>query len=89
MEEGETVFHRLKHKQQFAQLCLGFLFFSKKRKERGEKLLGGCQRLKLQPHLASCDWSLITCRVKFRHWLKVKEEATEGGRTRKSDKGGK
>lgn len=92
MEVGkETVFQRLKHTQQFAQLCLGFLspFFSEKRKGRGEKLLGGCQRLKLQPHLASCDWSLITCRVKFHHWIKVKEGATEGGRTRKSDKGGK
>lgn len=89
MEVGkETVFHRLKHTQQFAKLCLGSsLFFSERGKGRGEKLLGGCQRLKLQPHLASCDWSLITCRVKFRHWIKVKEGAAEGGRTRKSDKG--
>lgn len=49
-------------------------------------MLGGCQRLKPQPHLASCDWSLITCRVKFHHWIKVKEGATRGGTTRKSDK---
>lgn len=37
MEVGkETVFHRLKHTQQCAQLCLGFLFFfPEKRKGRG------------------------------------------------------
>lgn len=75
MEVGkETVFHRLKHTQQCAQLCLGF-----REKEGGGGLLGGCQRLKLQPHLASCDWALITCRVKFRHWIRVKEGATEDG----------
>lgn len=38
MEEGETVFHRLKHKQQFAQLCLGFLFFFKEEKRKGGKI---------------------------------------------------
>lgn len=81
MEVGkETVFHRLKHTQQCAQLCLGFLFFfSREEKRKGGGLLGGCQRLKLQPHLASCDWALITCRVKFRHWIRVKEGATEDG----------
>lgn len=45
--------------------------------------------MKLQPHLASCDWALITCRVKFHHWIKVREGATKDGRSRKSDKGGK
>lgn len=37
MEVGkETVFHRLKHTQQCAQLCLGFLFFfSREEKKNG------------------------------------------------------
>lgn len=42
-------------------------------------MLGGCQRLKLQPHLASCDWALITCRVKFHQWIRGKEGARMGG----------
>lgn len=53
-------------------------FFSERGKRNREKLLGGCQQLKLQPHLASCYWALITCRVKFHHWIKVKEGANEG-----------
>lgn len=28
-----AVFHRLKHTQQFAQLCLGFLFFQRREKK--------------------------------------------------------
>lgn len=51
-------------------------------------MLGGCQRLKMQPHLASRDWALITCRVKFHQWIRGREGATGDGRTRKSDKGG-
>ncbi len=39
MEVGkETVFHRLKHTQQFAQLCLGFPFFFRKKKRKGGKI---------------------------------------------------
>lgn len=66
-----------------------FSLFSSEERGLKKKMLGGCQRLKLQPHLASCDWALITCRVKFHQWIRGKEGATEDGRTRKSDKGGK